>query len=95
MREQFLATDPEVFIAEVKGFGTGKQVRASLSSVGAPALLVVGAGEDPEEEAAEVAALLPSDRAVTLPGVAPARAKGAGRRFCLEPCIRPAKRGES
>ena len=69
MREQFLATDPEVFIAEVKGFATGEQVRASLSSIVAPALLVVGAAEDPDEEVAKVAALLPSGRALTLPGV--------------------------
>jgi pimeloyl-ACP methyl ester carboxylesterase len=69
MREQFLATDPEVFVAEVKGFGDGKQVRASLSAVRAPALLLVGAAEDPEDEAAKVAALLPSGRAVPLPGV--------------------------
>ncbi len=69
MREQFLATDPKVFVAEVKGFGDGKQMRASLSSVTAPALLLVGAAEDPGGEAAKVAALLPSGRAVTLPGV--------------------------
>jgi pimeloyl-ACP methyl ester carboxylesterase len=69
MREQFLATDPKVFAAEVKGFGDGEQVRASLSVVHAPALLLVGAAEDPEDEAAKVAALLPSGRAVTLPGV--------------------------
>jgi pimeloyl-ACP methyl ester carboxylesterase len=69
MREQFLATDPRVFVAEVKGFGDGKQVRASLSSVNAPALLLAGTAEDPGGEAAKVAALLPSGRAITLPGV--------------------------
>jgi pimeloyl-ACP methyl ester carboxylesterase len=69
MRELFLATDPRVFVAEVKGFGDGGQVRASLSSVTAPALLLVGAAEDPGGEAAKVAALLPSGRAITLPGV--------------------------
>ena len=107
MRERFLATDPEVFIAEVKGFGTGERVRASLSSISAPALLLVGAAEDPGDEAAKVAALLPSGRALTLPGVghigvfpreragAPARARGVGRRFRVEPCVRPAERGES
>jgi len=69
MREQFLATDPRVFAAEVKGFGDGRQVHASLSSVTAPALLLVGAAEDPGGEAANVAAHLQSGRAVTLPGV--------------------------
>jgi pimeloyl-ACP methyl ester carboxylesterase len=69
MRVHFLATDPEVFIAEIKGFGTGEQVRPSLSSIVAPALLVVGTAEDPDEEVAKVAALLPSGRALTLPGV--------------------------
>jgi pimeloyl-ACP methyl ester carboxylesterase len=69
MREQFLATDPGVFVAEVKGFGDGSQVRASLGTIRAPALLLVGAMEDPEGEAARTAALLPSGKAVTLPGV--------------------------
>jgi hypothetical protein len=37
--------------------------------VRAPALLLVGAAEDPEGEAVKVAALLPAGRAVTLPGL--------------------------
>jgi pimeloyl-ACP methyl ester carboxylesterase len=69
MREQFLATDPKVFAAEVEGFGDGREVRASLGAVRAPALLLVGAAEDPGDEAARVATLLPSGKAVTLPGV--------------------------
>ena len=69
MREQFLATEPEVFIAEVKGCGTGVHVRASLRSISAPALLLVGAAEDPGDEAAKVAEHLPAGRALTLPGV--------------------------
>ena len=69
MREQFLATDPKVFAAEVKGSGDATQVRASLGAVRAPALLLVGEAEDPGGEAARVATLLPSGRAVTLPGV--------------------------
>jgi hypothetical protein len=56
MREQILATDPGVFAAEVEGFG--ERIRASLGALRAPALLVVGAAEDPEGEAAKVAALL-------------------------------------
>src|SRR5215218_197852 len=69
MREQFLATDPKVFAAEVEGFGDGREVRASLGAVRAPALLLVGEAEDPGGEAARVATLLPSGKAVTLPGV--------------------------
>jgi pimeloyl-ACP methyl ester carboxylesterase len=69
MSDQFLATDPKVVAAEVKGFGHGEQVRASLGVVRAPALLLVGAAEDPEGEAAKVAALLPAGRSVTLPGL--------------------------
>jgi len=69
MREQFLATDPKVFAAEVKGFGDGREVRASLGAVRAPALLLVGEAEDPGGEVARVATLLPSGKAVTLPGV--------------------------
>jgi pimeloyl-ACP methyl ester carboxylesterase len=69
MREQFLATDPGVIAAEIEGFGDGSQVRASLGAVRVPALLMVGAAEDPEGEAARTAALLPSGKAVTLPGV--------------------------
>jgi pimeloyl-ACP methyl ester carboxylesterase len=68
MREQFLATDPEVFAAEVEGFDDGERVRASLGVLCAPALLVVGEAEDPEGDAAKVAALLTSGKAVTLPG---------------------------
>ena len=67
MCEQFLATDPKVVAAEVKSFGGGEQVRASLGMVRLPALLLVGAAEDPEGEAAKVASLLPAGRAVTLP----------------------------
>jgi hypothetical protein len=63
MSEQLLATDPKVVAAEVKGFGAGEQVRASLGVVRAPALLLVGAAEDPEGEAAKVASLLPAGRA--------------------------------
>ena len=69
MREQFLATDPGVFVAEIKGFGDGSRVRATLGKIRAPALLLVGAMEDPEGEAARTAALLPSGKAVTLPAV--------------------------
>jgi pimeloyl-ACP methyl ester carboxylesterase len=69
MSGQFLATDPKVVAAEVRGFGGGERVRASLGVVRAPALLVVGEREDPEGEAANVAALLPAGRALTLPGV--------------------------
>jgi pimeloyl-ACP methyl ester carboxylesterase len=69
MREQFLATDPGVFAAEFEGFGEGERIRASLGMIRAPALLVVGAAEDPEGDAAKVAALLPSGEAVTLTGV--------------------------
>jgi pimeloyl-ACP methyl ester carboxylesterase len=69
MGEQFLATDPKVVAAEVKGFGDGEQVRASLGVVRAPALLLVGAAEDPEGAAAKVASLLPAGRVVTLPGL--------------------------
>ena len=69
MSEQFLATDPKVVAAEVRGFGAGKQLRASLGVVRGPALLVVGAKEDPEGEAPKVVALLPAGRALTLPGV--------------------------
>ena len=68
MREQFLATDPDVFAAEVEGFDDGERVRASLGALCAPALLVVGDAEDPEGDASKVAALLPSGKAVTLPG---------------------------
>ena len=60
MREQFLATDLSVFAAEAEGFGEGKRIRASLGALRAQALLVVGAAEDPEGEAAKVAAFLPS-----------------------------------
>lgn len=69
MREQFLDTDPNVFAAEVEGFGDGKRMRASLGALCAPALLVVGATEDPEGDAAKVAAVLPAGEAVVLPGV--------------------------
>jgi pimeloyl-ACP methyl ester carboxylesterase len=69
MSEQFLATDPKVVAAEVKGFGDGEQVREYLGVIRAPALLLVGAEEDPEGEAAKVASLLPAGRAVTLPGL--------------------------
>ncbi len=67
MSEQFLATNPKVVAAEVKGFGDGEQVRAYLDVTHAPALLLVGAAEDPEGEAAKVASLLPAGGAVTLP----------------------------
>jgi pimeloyl-ACP methyl ester carboxylesterase len=69
MCEQFLATDPKVVAAEVKSFGGGEQVRASLGVVRLPALLLVGAAEDPEGEAAKVARLLPAGRALTLTGL--------------------------
>jgi hypothetical protein len=62
MSEQFLATDPMVVATEVKGFGDGEQVRAYLGAVRARALLLVGAAEDPEGEAAKVASLLPARR---------------------------------
>ena len=81
-------------------------MRASLSSISAPALLVVGAAEDPGDEAAKVAALLPSGRALTLPGVGHIGVFLASERVLphalgvlgegfTEPCVRPAKRGES
>jgi hypothetical protein len=65
--EQFLATDPNVVAAEVKGFGDSEQVRVHLDVIRAQALLLVGAAEDPEGQAAKVASLLPAGRAVTLP----------------------------
>ncbi len=69
MSEQFLATNPKVVAAEVKGFGDGEQVRAYLDVTHAPALLLVGAAEDPEGEASKGVALLPAGRSVTLPGL--------------------------
>jgi len=63
-------------------------------------------GEDPEGGAAEVAALLPSGRALTLPGVGhigvflaservlPHALRVLGEGFA-QPCVRPAERGES
>jgi len=67
MSEQFLATDPKVVAAEVRGFfDDGEQVRAYLGAVRARSLLLDGAAEDPQREAAKVASLLPARRAVTL-----------------------------
>jgi hypothetical protein len=82
-----LATDPEVLIAEVRGFGDGGRVCTSLRLVRARALVLVGAEEGPEGEASSVAALIPLGRAITL-----AEVGHIGRFLASEQALPPALR---
>jgi len=64
-----LDTDPEAFACEVLAWEEWHGPWGLLPHIACPTLLLVGEREDPEGVTVRAAALMPSARCVTLPGL--------------------------